>query len=98
MEFQKEAEAPNSQHLDSTSGWEAGEPSCQAWASEWGVGEWEAHFQRKRVEISSGKELQVLREQAGGVWANSSALMKKLKDGSLWDLATIFRAKITKII
>lgn len=96
MEFQKEAEAPNSQHLDSTSGWEAGEPRLSGLG--WGVGEWEAHFQRKRVEISSGKELQVLREQAGGVWANSSALIKKLKDGSLWDLATIFRAKITKII
>lgn len=52
----------------------------------------------RRVGTSNGKELQGLRGKDGAVWVESNPLVEELRDCGFWNLSTIFRATITKII
>lgn len=62
-------------------------------ASRWDVREWGAPFWRKVGTIRGGNKgrLQV-------IFSDSSILVEDLGDCGFWDLPTIFRAKITKIV
>ena len=81
MVFWEAAEAPNSQHLDSTSGWEdEGPGGPQALAEGVRCGRTGAPFQEGRVGTRRREELQGLRGQAGGVCTDSSPLVQELRD------------------
>lgn len=69
--FQEAANSPSSQHLDSTPGWEnEGPGGIQA----------QAPFLGEKVGTHRGEALQGLMGRMGGVFSDSSPLVKELRD------------------